>query len=114
MSVSADLVADARRDMEDIGGGNITCYDLKKFKAGTSLAAQGIKKGILFCTYSLLCIERSGGVKVDRARLQQIIEWCGAESFEGAVILDECHRAKNMGNGTFPITPCSPTRQDRF
>ena len=96
-SVSGDLVADARRDIEDIGGGKVTCKNLKDYKAGLSLERQGLKKGILFCTYSLLISERSGAAKVERARLQQIIEWCGAEQFEGALILDECHRAKNMG-----------------
>ena len=29
LSVSGDLVADARRDIEDIGGGKIACYNLK-------------------------------------------------------------------------------------
>lgn len=49
-SVSGDLVADARRDIEDIGGKNIACYNLKDFKGGIPLEKQGIKKGILFCT----------------------------------------------------------------
>ena len=31
--------------------------------------------------------------------MNQIIQWCGAEAFEGALVLDECHKAKNMGNG---------------
>jgi len=39
-SVSADLVADARRDMEDIGGGRITCHNLKDFSAKDSLEKQ--------------------------------------------------------------------------
>jgi hypothetical protein len=63
------------------------------------LEQQGVQKGILFCTYSLLISERSGAEKVERARLQQIVDWCGADGFEGVLILDECHRAKNMGNG---------------
>jgi len=29
------------------------------------------------------------------SRLQQIVEWLGGESFEGALVFDECHRAKN-------------------
>jgi hypothetical protein len=91
--VSGDLVADARRDIEDIGGKKITCHNLKDFHARVSLEKQGIKKGILFCTYSLLITDRGG------SRLQQIVEWCGADEFAGVLILDECHRAKNMGNG---------------
>jgi hypothetical protein len=95
LSVSGDLVADARRDIEDIGGKKITCHNLKDFNAKVSLEKQGIKKGILFCTYSLLISDRVGS----GSRLQQIVDWCGADTFEGALILDECHRAKNMGNG---------------
>lgn len=68
-----------------------TCHNLKDFIARVSLETQGIKKGILFCTYSLLITDRAG------SRLQQIVEWCGAEQFAGVLILDECHRAKNMG-----------------
>ena len=99
LSVSGDLVADARRDIEDIGGGKVACHNLRDFRAGLSLERQGVKKGILFVTYSLLISERSGAAKVERARLQQVVDWCGADTFEGAVILDECHRAKNMGSG---------------
>ena len=86
-------MADARRDIEDIGGKKITCHNLKDFSGKVSLEKQGIKKGILFCTYSLLITDRGA------SRLQQIVDWCGADAFEGALILDECHRAKNMGNG---------------
>jgi len=98
-SVSGDLVADAQRDINDIGGGKIKCCNLKDFKAGVSLEKQGLKQGILFCTYSLLISERAGAAKVEKARLQQIVEWSGADAFEGALVLDECHRAKNMGAG---------------
>ena len=58
-------MADARRDIEDIGGKKITCHNLKDFHARVSLEKQGIKKGILFCTYSLLITDRGG------SRLQQ-------------------------------------------
>ena len=98
LSVSGDLVADARRDIDDIGGGKIACHNLRDFRAGMSLERQGVRKGILFLTYSLLISERSGAAKVERARLQQVVEWCGGDTFEGALILDECHRAKNMGS----------------
>jgi hypothetical protein len=49
-SVSADLVADARRDIEDIGGKSIACHNLKDFKCGIPLEKQGVTTGILFCT----------------------------------------------------------------
>ena len=40
------------------------------------------KGGVLYCTGS-------------GSRLQQIADWLGGESFEGALVFDECHRAKN-------------------
>ena len=29
------------------------------------------------------------------SRLQQIVEWLGGETFDGALVFDECHKAKN-------------------
>ena len=29
------------------------------------------------------------------SRLQQIAEWLGGDAFDGALVFDECHRAKN-------------------
>ena len=60
LSVSGDLVVDARRDLDDIGAGQITCYNLKDFKPSMSLDAQGVTEGVLFSTYSLLTSERAG------------------------------------------------------
>ena len=31
-----------------------------------------------------------------RSRLQQLVSWCGGESFDGCLIFDECHKAKNF------------------
>jgi P-loop containing NTP hydrolase pore-1 len=31
-----------------------------------------------------------------RTRLQQIIDWCGGESFDGCLLFDEAHKAKNF------------------
>ena len=31
-----------------------------------------------------------------QSRLQQLIEWCGGPGFEGCLIFDECHKAKNF------------------
>ncbi|KAL0036320.1 hypothetical protein WJX77_002328 [Trebouxia sp. C0004] len=31
----------------------------------------------------------------DGSRLQQIVDWLGGEGFHGALVFDECHRAKN-------------------
>ena len=89
---------DARLPVQDIGGGRIACHSLGGYHIGAPLQSQGVSKGILFCTYSMLIQEGNGARKKEAARLNQIVEWCG-DDFEGALILDECHRAKNMGNG---------------
>lgn len=86
--------------LQDIGGGKIATHSLKDYPMGTPLEKQGVSMGILFCTYSLLIQEGIGARKKEQARLNQIVEWCG-DDFEGALILDECHRAKNMGNGAY-------------
>jgi hypothetical protein len=52
ISVSPDLMEDARRDIFDIGGGDfIPCRNLKSYKIGERLR---MESGVLFCTYSLL------------------------------------------------------------
>ena len=53
---------------------------------------------MLFCTYSGLskgCSAKS----IERgtpARLDQIVAWCGGEDFDGCLLFDEAHRAKNL------------------
>ena len=34
-----------------------------------------------------------------RSRLQQLVSWCGGEAFDGCLIFDECHKAKNFNPG---------------
>ena len=31
-----------------------------------------------------------------QSRLQQLIDWCGGEHFDGCLIFDECHKAKHF------------------
>lgn len=31
-----------------------------------------------------------------RSRLQQLVGWCGGVEFDGCLIFDECHKAKNF------------------
>jgi hypothetical protein len=94
LSTSTDLVKDAERDLRDLG------VFLKVIDGPQSLdketkalgLAKDFKEGVLFCTYSSLTSNPKKG-----SRLEQIMEWCGGpEAFEGAIILDESHRAKNL------------------
>lgn len=34
-----------------------------------------------------------------KSRLKQLIEWCGGEAFDGCLVFDECHKAKNFVPG---------------
>ena len=31
-----------------------------------------------------------------QSRLDQLVSWCGGTDFDGCVIFDECHKAKNF------------------
>lgn len=108
VSVSNDLKYDAERDLRDIGAGKIDVHPLNKFKyAKISSATNGnVKKGVVFSTYSALIGESSGaaGGKY-KSRLKQLLQWCG-EDFDGLIIFDECHRAKNL----CPVGSSKPTK----
>jgi len=107
ISVSSDLYEDAKRDLIDIG--------LKRFAEDRSLllgkANYGdlegqfysdertrgkVEGGMLFSTYSTL-ISKTGRGKNDggaqvKTRLDQVVEWCGGEEFDGLLMFDEVSR----------------------
>lgn len=111
LSVSSDLKYDAERDLRDIGAKNIKVHALNKFKyAKISGKENGsVKKGCLFATYSSLIGECRTAKSKYRTRLKQIIQWCG-QDFEGVIVLDECHRAKNL----VPTAGSKPTKTGRM
>uniref|UniRef100_A0A8C4GYZ6 Protein strawberry notch homolog 1 n=1 Tax=Dicentrarchus labrax TaxID=13489 RepID=A0A8C4GYZ6_DICLA len=90
-SVSNDLKYDAERDLRDIGAKNIQVHSLNK-------------KGVIFATYSSLIGESQSGGKY-KTRFQQLLHWCG-EDFDGVIVYDECHKAKNV----CPIGSSKPTK----
>nr|CAH0110931.1 unnamed protein product [Daphnia galeata] len=106
VSVSSDLKYDAERDLRDIGASKITVHALNKMKyAKISADVNGsIKKGVIFSTYSSLIGESQSGGKY-RTRLKQLLQWCG-EDFDGVIVFDECHRAKNL----VPTGSTKPTK----
>uniref|UniRef100_A0A1I7S5S4 Protein strawberry notch homolog 1-like n=1 Tax=Bursaphelenchus xylophilus TaxID=6326 RepID=A0A1I7S5S4_BURXY len=116
-SVSSDLYYDAVRDLRDIGADNVDVYQLNQMKYAriNSVENGNIKKGVIFATYSsLICEARhlkddeSKGNKIT-SRLQQLIQWCGAD-FDGPIIFDECHHAKNL----VPSAGSKPTKTGRY
>ena len=97
MSVSNDLKWDAERDLADIGAGDkVEVFFLSKMKYAkiNSAVNNNVKKGVLFSTYSALIGESQAGGKY-KSRLKQILHWCG-DDFDGCIIFDECHKAKNL------------------
>ena len=99
VSVSNDLKYDAERDLGDIGADKIDVFSLSKMKYAkiNSAVNNNVKKGVLFSTYSALIGESQGGGKY-KSRLKQVLHWCG-DDFDGVIIFDECHKAKNLCPG---------------
>ncbi|XP_076442125.1 uncharacterized protein LOC143281076 isoform X2 [Babylonia areolata] len=100
-TISADLIVDSRRDLTDIGCFTKVidgCQELDRETRVLGLPL-GFKEGIVFSTYATLVSSVQAGGKfnsVRRSRLQQLIDWCGGSEFEGCLIFDECHKAKNF------------------
>ena len=95
LSVSRDLIQDARRDLKDIG---VHCdvHDGTELLSSKGAGLGRAPKGIMFLTYNLLISDK---------RLEQIIEWCAdttlsrrneslEKAFSGCIIFDESHKAK--------------------
>lgn len=92
LSVSADLRYDAMRDIEDVAGKEYCpVLQLNKFKYGKIREQKHSSKGIMFSTYASLI----GKSKSGASRLKQLVEWFGPD-YDGVLIFDECHRAKNL------------------
>ncbi|XP_051128829.1 protein FORGETTER 1 isoform X2 [Andrographis paniculata] len=91
ISVGSDLKYDARRDLDDVGATCIEVHALNKLPySKLDSKSVGIKEGVIFLTYSSLIASSERG----RSRLQQLVQWCG--QFDGLIVFDECHKAKNL------------------
>ncbi|KAI4333252.1 hypothetical protein L6164_018085 [Bauhinia variegata] len=102
ISVGSDLKFDARRDLDDAGATCIEVHALNKLPySKLDSKSVGVKEGVVFLTYSSLIASSEKG----RSRLQQLVQWCGP-GFDGLVIFDECHKAKNL----VPESGSQPTR----
>ncbi|XP_061593738.1 si:ch73-63e15.2 isoform X1 [Cololabis saira] len=88
-SISNDLKVDAERDLKDIDAPIIPVHALNKIKYGDTATSEGV----LFATYSALIGESQAGGQ-HRTRIKQILDWCKPD-FDGVIIFDECHKAKN-------------------
>jgi hypothetical protein len=96
---------DAERDLADIGAPGIAvidgCKGLDKGRGSFGFSS-ATKDGVVFATYATLvsgvqtgAAAVGGGKRQKTRRIDQLVEWCGGASFEGCLIFDECHKAKN-------------------
>ncbi|XP_074301676.1 protein FORGETTER 1-like isoform X1 [Silene latifolia] len=103
ISIGSDLKFDARRDLDDVGAASVQVHALNKLPYGKlDSRSVGIKEGVVFLTYSSLIASSEKG----KSRLNQLVQWCGGRAFDGLVIFDECHKAKNL----IPEAGGQPTR----
>lgn len=92
LSVSRELVEDARRDLEDVG-----CYapviDGAEALGNNSKKSSRDQSGVLFITYALLVAGKG-------KKMNDIISWLTQgqcdNSFDGCIVFDEAHKAKNL------------------
>ncbi|KAF5195402.1 strawberry notch-like protein [Thalictrum thalictroides] len=102
ISVGSDLKFDARRDLDDVGAKCIKVHALNKLPySKLDSKSVGVTDGVIFSTYNSLIASSEKG----RSRLQQLLQWCGSD-YEGLVVFDECHKAKNL----IPEAGSLPTR----
>ena len=99
----ATLHNDSKRDLVDIGC-RAPVMVLHKMDYDEPI----LNDGILFVTYSTLIASN----RLGDTRLRQIRDWLGADDFDGAIILDEAHRAKNYNStrtADAPTPACDAT-----
>ncbi|XP_043640804.1 protein strawberry notch homolog 1 isoform X2 [Drosophila teissieri] len=98
VSVSNDLKFDAERDLGDIGANEkVRVAAISKFKYSRidSDENENFKRGVIFCTYTALIGESLTANSKYKTRLRQLVHWLG-KKFEGVIVFDECHKAKNL------------------
>lgn len=92
VSKSDKLLEDAKRDWMALGGLESDIVPLAKFRQGSDIK---LKQGILFVTYATLrSAERQHDGEIKASRLQQVVEWMGAD-FDGVIAFDEGHAMAN-------------------
>lgn len=88
ISKSSSLIEDAQRDWSALGMERLLVTPLARFPQGKPIA---LSEGILFLTYATL---RSDARGQKLSRVEQIVEWLGAD-FDGVIVFDESHAMAN-------------------
>lgn len=97
-SISSDLRLDAERDLCDVGCHIDIIDGCQSLDSSAKLAfgSKQSKRGVLFSTYSTLISALSFKGSNRKARLDQVVEWCGGSMFDGLLVFDESHKSKNF------------------
>ena len=106
VSKSDALIEDAQRDGSALGMERLLVTPLARFRQGTPIR---LPEGILFATYATLRSDE----RADKAsRVQQIVDWLGAD-FDGVIVFDESHAMANAGGGKSERGDQAPSQQGR-
>ena len=102
VSVSKDLIKDARRDFSGIRS-QVKLHRLNDHNISEPI---NLKEGTIFATYHTLIKKKKDNP--DISRLWQLIEWFRKDNpkGEGVIVLDECHKLKNF----YPDGRSEPTQ----
>jgi hypothetical protein len=92
ISKNDPLLEDARRDWSDLGGSPADITPQSAWKQGEAIR---MDRGVLFSTYATL---RQPARDERRSRLDQIVDWLGAD-FDGVIVFDEGHAMANAAGG---------------
>lgn len=92
ISKSDKLIEDAQRDWSALGQEKLLVTPLSRFRQGKVIK---LDEGILFTTFATL---RSDEREGKRSRVEQIVDWLGAD-FDGVIIFDEGHAMANATGG---------------
>ena len=106
VSRSETLHQDAMRDWEALGQERLLVTPLSRFRQGTPIT---LDEGVLFTTYATL---RSQDRGEKASRVQQIVDWLGAD-FDGVIVFDESHAMANAAGGKSERGEQAPSQQGR-
>ncbi|WP_105422588.1 MULTISPECIES: strawberry notch-like NTP hydrolase domain-containing protein [Neorhizobium] len=106
ISKSDKLIEDAQRDWSASGQEKLLVTPLSRFRHGKPI---NLKEGILFTTFATL---RSDEREGKRSRVQQIVDWLGAD-FDGVIVFDEGHAMANAAGGKTERGDRSASQQGR-
>lgn len=94
ISVTQDLMEDAKRDWGDLGGDTNLIFNKDALEKILKKGGNVSQEGILFTTYTTLGTKPKAGSK-KKSNLEIISEWLGKD-FDGVIIYDEAHKMNNL------------------